>query len=538
MKSLLLAALLSSAVAAAGGDPPLPPGAAVRFGSVEPQGKERRLDVLAYSPDGKLLAAGGIDGSVRLFSPTTGREVKRLSGHQGFVEALAFSPDGRLLASGGEDRRLLLHDVGTGSLLRAIRPGRVGIDQLAFMPGGASLVSSGARHNLEVWDAATGANLRSLTEHPERVLAMALSPDGRYVATSSDDNSLHLWDAATGRRLFTKEAPHGRGTYILDLAFSVDGGTLIARDRNNGLLCLVEVPSGARFDKVAIGGTVDKLLPLPTGSGLGLAYGNTTRNKWSLDVMDPATKARVTVFRNQAEAGATFAFSPDGRSVAVSGPHGTGLIWPVGSGAAPAAPSAGPAPLSTAAMRGLMESWEDPARAESYFDAQRRRYSESEDYDPNGEAGADELMALRQAVEDEDFKEALALAEALLSAQPVHLEAHELAAAACFQLGEKDRGLFHRRVARGLLDSVLRSGDGKAPGTAFRTVYMEEQQDVMAAVAPGREVLSRATVDSGDRKYDAWQLAPKPGGAGEGEAVYFDITPIWRWEMRRFGVKE
>ena len=345
-----------------------------------------------------------------------------------------------------------------------------------------------------------------------------------------------LWDAAW-TRLFVKTAPRRRGTFILDLAFSGDGGTLIARDRNNNLLYLVGVPSGERFDRIGIGDGVGKLLPRPKKLVIGLVYASATGGKWSLDLMDPADAKRVTVFHDQAEAGPTLAFSPDGRSVAVAGPSGSGLVWDL-TAAPPAEPTRESVGLSTAAMSTLMESWNDPARAEAYFDEQRRRYPESEDYDPYGESIRDQLHALRSAVEDEEFKEALPLANALLSVHPVLTEAHGHAATACIQLGDRERGRFHRRMARGLVDSVRRSGDGKTPQTAFRTVYLEEQQDAIAGQAAGRRVLSRSSLESGGRWYDAWQLGPERGETGETETIYFDITPIWGWSMRRFGSGE
>lgn len=534
MTTFLLAAALAAASPAAGGQP-LPMGASARFGSPEPQKKERAIGALAFSPNGLLLAAGAGDGSVRLYAAAGGREVRRLSGHQGAVSALAFSPDGRVLASGGEDHRLLLHDARTGRLLRAILPGRVAVSELAFTPDGRRVISSGARHNLEVWDVASGANVRSLTQHPERILGMALSPDGSLLATSSDHNSLYLWDAAAGRRLFVKKAPGQRGTYILDLAFSGDGGTLIARDQNNDLLYVIGVPAGERFERLVIGGNVGKLLPRPKSRQIGLAFANASWDKWSLDLLDPSDGRRVPVFRGQAEAGQTLAFSPDGKYVAAAGPGGTGLIWPADAAPAPAETAQAPIGLSTAAMSGLMASWSDPARAEAYFDEQRRRYAESEGYDPYGESTREQLDALRGAVEDEDFQQALTLAAGLLEVQPVFREAHELAAAACLQLGDKERARFHQRASRGLADSVRRSGDGKTPATAFRTVYMDEQEDAIAGLAPKRHVLSRSTLESGGRHYDAWRLGPLPTEGGEPETVYFDITPLWEWGMRRFG---
>ena len=109
---------------------------------------------VAFSPDGRLLASGGRDWTVRLWDPATGEHLRTLTGHAGTVRGVAFSPDGRLLASGCSNDR-----------------------------------------TVRLWDPATGEHLRTLTGHADGVWGVAFSPHGRLLASGggSDDMTVRLW---------------------------------------------------------------------------------------------------------------------------------------------------------------------------------------------------------------------------------------------------------------------------------------------------------------------------------------------------------
>src|SRR5947209_4969541 len=82
---------------------PLPAGAFARLGTAR-YGNVGRVFSVAFSPDGKTLAAGGWDGSIRLWDVATSKELRQFVGHKGWVKSVAFSPDGRTLISAGRDR--------------------------------------------------------------------------------------------------------------------------------------------------------------------------------------------------------------------------------------------------------------------------------------------------------------------------------------------------------------------------------------------------------------------------------------------------
>ena len=178
---------------------------------------------VAFSPDGKTLAAGSEDHTVGLWTVGTGASVRTLTGHTNWVLSVAFSRDGKTLTSASADRTVREWNTTTGALVHSLRDLSDYIWSVAFSPDGSTVACASEDGTIMLWRPGTGTAPRKLTGHTGRVLSVAFSPDGKTLASASDDRSVRLWNPKTGVLLRTLTGHTGR---VWSVAFSPDGRTL------------------------------------------------------------------------------------------------------------------------------------------------------------------------------------------------------------------------------------------------------------------------------------------------------------------------
>jgi RNA polymerase sigma factor (sigma-70 family) len=192
---------------------------------------------VALSPDGKTLALGYWDYTVRVWDVAAGKPLRRLPGYPDrFYPAyhLAFSPDGKTLAAAGSHHAVCLLDTATGNQLLKDAPAQEStIQAVAVAPDGKRLATASADFTVCLWNAATGQALHDLRGHTSWVYAVAFAPDGRALASGGSDGIVRVWDAATGKGVRQlpadpAAAKEGGKATVSRLAFSPDGKLLTA----------------------------------------------------------------------------------------------------------------------------------------------------------------------------------------------------------------------------------------------------------------------------------------------------------------------
>jgi WD40 repeat protein len=154
---------------------------------------ESTIGDLRFSPDGKTLATGHVNGAVKLWDLSSGRTVRTLGRAAAAVNSLAFAPGGREVATAGLDGVVRLWDVDSGRERLALSGHKPSANCVAFAPSGKIVASSGYDHTIKLWDVVTGAQRATLLGHTAPVNRIAFSQDGKMLASVSDDTTVRIW---------------------------------------------------------------------------------------------------------------------------------------------------------------------------------------------------------------------------------------------------------------------------------------------------------------------------------------------------------
>jgi len=279
---------------------------------------------VAFSPDGKILASGSNDTTVRLWQIDSGKEIRALTGHKNTVMSVAFSPDGKSLASASLDSTVRLWQVDNGREIRAFAGHLSSAWSVAFSPDGKTLASGAKDKTIRLWQTHSGIEIRALAKHKSKIMSVAFSPDGKTLASASEDKTLRLWDIDSGKVIKTFVGHKGS---VWSMAFSSDGKSLASASEDKTVR-LWHVDSGREIRVFSgLQESVRGVVFSPDGKRLaGSSFDNSVR-LWQVDSGD-----EILVLGGSQRTVRGLAFSPDGKNLASGSNDSTVRLWQVRRG--------------------------------------------------------------------------------------------------------------------------------------------------------------------------------------------------------------
>jgi len=285
------------------------------------EGHEGYVHSVSFSRDGKTLASGGDDKTIKLWNVETGTEIRTLTGHESYVLSVSFSPDGRILATASSD--IKLWNVETGTEIRTLTGHESHVRSVSFSPDGKSLVT--ASSDIKLWNVETGTEIRTLIGHQDSIWSVSFSGDGKTLATGSEDKTIKLWDMETGSEIDTLI---GHENSVYSVSFSDDGKTLASGSFDKKIK-LWNVETGAEI-RTLTGhqDSVKSVSLISNGKTLASGSDDKTIKLWNVE-----TGAEIRTLTERESSINSVSFSDDGKTLASGSFDKKIKLWNVETGA-------------------------------------------------------------------------------------------------------------------------------------------------------------------------------------------------------------
>lgn len=281
-------------------------------------GHTREVSSIAMSPNGKILASGSVDLTVRLWDPASKQSAAVFEGHDGEIRALAFSPDSKLLASGEMYKKVKIWDLETKKELQMFTDMEGKVFGLAFSPDGKRVYAAVNDNTARIWTVGAAGEGKKL-QHDFAVASVAVSPDGKTIATLDEGGNLNWWDANTLKK--TRSVKHGDSTAgQMSVVFSADGKLLVSA--GSGYVKTWDAAAGAEKGSVKMEANCAGITP----DGSTIVAGTQDNLVFALNAADLSVKWKAEKHERPVTG---VAISPDGKSAWTCSMDRTIRNWPL-----------------------------------------------------------------------------------------------------------------------------------------------------------------------------------------------------------------
>jgi WD40 repeat protein len=276
-----------------------------------------------YLPDGRFVSSSG-RGRICVWDGATGERLFCCDGHEGPVFNVACSADGRRLVSGSKDRTVRVWSASGGEELLRLGPFDRETMSVCFSPKGDRIAGTcGAA--VRVWAADTGEKLLRLEGCEDWVLDVDYSPDGRRIVGASNDRTVRVWDTATGEQVLCLR---GHEKPVSSVSYSPDGGRIVS-GANDKTVRVWDAATGRQLLCLAgHEGPVRSVRFSPDGGRVVSGSNDKTVRVW-----DAAANERPLTLRGHQHRVLCLCFSPDGLRLASGSSDATVRLWAADTGA-------------------------------------------------------------------------------------------------------------------------------------------------------------------------------------------------------------
>ncbi len=288
------------------------------------KGHSDSVSSVSFSNDGKFIASGSDDHTVKIWDFSTGKLLKEFKGHSSRVNSVSFSNDGKFIASGSRDKTVKIWDFSTGKLLKEFKGHSSSVESVSFSNDGKYIASGSWDKTVKTWDFSTGKLLKEFKGHSSDVSSVSFSNDGKFIASGSYDNTVKIWDFSTGKLL--KEF-NGHSSRVFSVSFSNDG-KFIASGSQNKTVKIWDFSTG-KFLKEFKGHSYGVTSVSFSNDGKFIASGSEDS---TVKIWEFSTENLLKEFKGHSSYVESVSFSNDGKFIASGSYDETVKIWDFSTG--------------------------------------------------------------------------------------------------------------------------------------------------------------------------------------------------------------